>query len=337
MNKLLILPFLLLPLTLRAADVVPDGTLIANGQSANTYEWITSHGYQVEPPDRSRQHASVPFQHVQQTWDSSLGSYVFQFFIHALIDDDRGLANVNDRQRCELKTSAQSPAFMVGQEGDSVVMRWKFLLPEGMITTNRFTHIHQLKGIDNKAGTADVSYPLITFTCCAVTSSSPRQELQVRWQDRFNRNKTTYLARTDLKPLLGQWLEAEECVRYGANGSYSVVIRNVKTGAEVLRVSTRKLDMWRTDCAGLRPKWGIYRYIGDNRSMENQLRDEELHFADFAIVPVTTTGINTIGGQNSHSDAAVYTLQGQRVPSEASLFNGIYIVGGRKVVVSKQK
>ena len=33
--------------------------------------------------------------------------------------------------------------------------------------------------------------------------------------------------------------------------------------------------MWRTDCTGLRPKWGIYRYLGENRSWQDRLRDEE--------------------------------------------------------------
>ena len=43
------------------------------------------------------------------------------------------------------------------------------------------------------------------------------------------------------------------------------------------------MDMWRTGARGLRPKWGIYRYIGKNRELESSLRDEELRFADFEI------------------------------------------------------
>ncbi len=329
MNIRLWLMSLLLPVAIAASADEPDGTLTANGQSSGTYTLINSRGYQVEPPDNSRDHASSPFQHVQQTWDSDLGAYVFQFFIHALIDDDRGLANVTDRQRNELKTSSQSPAFMVGQEGDSVVMTWKFRLPEGMLTTNRFTHIHQLKAIDNKAGTADVAYPLITITCCTVGSTG--QQMQVRWQDRFNSNKTTYLARADLVPLLGQWLEAEERVRYGADGSYSITIRNVKTGEVVIDLSTRRLDMWRTDCAGLRPKWGIYRYIGENRSMQSQLRDEELRFADFAIRPVYTTGLKRT--ETAAPRGSVYTLQGIRTAEKPSLRKGVYIIDGRKTAI----
>ncbi len=53
---------------------------------------------------------------------------------------------------------------MVAQQGETLVMRWKFRLPDGMHTTSKFCHVHQLKGIDNSEGTADVSLPLITFT-----------------------------------------------------------------------------------------------------------------------------------------------------------------------------
>lgn len=330
MNRHPLLPLLLLPLALTAEAAEPDGTLTADGRSSATYTLIRSRGYEVEAPDSSRQHATAHFQHIQQTWDGDLGAYVFQFFSHALIDDDRGLANVGDRQRTELKTYNHSPAFMVAQEGDSVVMTWKFRLPEGMLTTSRFTHIHQLKGIDNSAGTADVSSPLVTFTCCTVGSS--RQELQVRWQDRTNGNKSTYLARASLAPLLGQWLEAEERVRYGADGCYSLTIRNVKTGEVVVDVAPRRLDMWRTGCAGLRPKWGIYRYIGTDRSLESQLRDEELRFADFAISPVTATGIEEATAPAAPRKG-VYTLQGVRMGHKTQLRKGVYIIDGRKAII----
>ena len=39
--------------------------------------------------------------------------------------------------------------------------------------------------------------------------------------------------------------------------------------------------MWRTDCTGLRPKWGIYRYLGEDRTWQDQLRDEEILFCRF--------------------------------------------------------
>ena len=279
--KYLILAVVMLPLSVMAGE--PDGTLIADGKSSTTYQLITSSGYMYECPDFSRDHASEPFQHIQQVMDETLKKYVFQFFIHAQIDDDRGIESTTDRQRNEIKTFDNSPEAMIGFEGETMVFKWKFLLPKGLLTTKNFTHIHQLKGIDNKAGTADVSTPLITFTCRTTGSGKKeKQVLQVRHHDRHTGALKT-MASADLTLLMGHWVEVTESVRFGEKGLYSVVINDVKTGEQVLRVDAESCDMWRTDCAGLRPKWGIYRYIGDNRSMEDLLRDEELRYADFSI------------------------------------------------------
>ena len=58
----------------------------------------------------------------------------------------------------------------------------------------------------------------------------------------------------------------------------------MKSGKTILEFSDDNLDMWRKGARGLRPKWGIYRYLGKNRELENQLRDEELRFADFEVI-----------------------------------------------------
>lgn len=304
----------------------PDGYLIADGNTAGTMQLIVNRGYALDSPDQSIRHANKPFQHVQQIWDADLKKYVFQFFIHAKLDDDRGLVNITDRQRNELKTWAKSPAFMVGQEGDIMVIKWKFKLPEGMLTTKKFCHVHQLKALDNKESTADVGMPIITFTCCIVGSGN-KQEFQVRWQDRNNNYKTFYLARLDLSQFLGVWVEAEERIKCGANGSYSLALRNLKTGNVMLDMPEQNLDMWRTDCAGVRPKWGIYRNIGENRSMENSLRDEELRFADFYVGKTVSTKVNTLESVRNDSDA-IYTVSGESVLKQQE--GQVYISQGQK-------
>ena len=81
-----------------------DGTLTADGNSAKTYDLIKRSGYNHEAPDSSREHKTEHFQHIQQVHDNQLNKYVFAFFIHAEIDDDRGLTNITDRQRNEIKT-----------------------------------------------------------------------------------------------------------------------------------------------------------------------------------------------------------------------------------------
>lgn len=258
-----------------------DGRLIADGNSDATYRLIRASGYNHEAPDSSRSHASKHFQHITQTMDKELGKPVFVFHIHANIDDDRGKAGITDRQRNEIKTDGKSPRNMVGQEGETITMRWKFKLPKGFITTKKFSHIHQLKGIDNKQGTAAVGAPLITLTCYS-KGNKGMQVLRLRYDNR-NADGSVTLVETDLAPLLGQWVEVEETATFGEKGSYSVVIRKVKGGGELFSYRNDNLDMWRTGCTGIRPKWGIYRYLGNNREWASQLRDEQLLFADFSI------------------------------------------------------
>lgn len=258
-----------------------DGKLVADGNSDATYRLIRASGYNHEAPDSSRSHASKHFKHITQIKDKTLGKPVFVFHIHANIDDDRGKAGITDRQRNEIKTDGKSPRSMVGQEGETMTMRWKFKLPNGFKTTKKFSHIHQLKGIDNKQHTADVGAPLITLTCYS-KGNKGMQVLRLRYDNRNGGGSVT-LAETDLAPLLGQWVEVEEKATFGAKGRYSVVIKKVKGGDVLLSYQDNELDMWRTGCTGIRPKWGIYRYIGENRSWQGQLRDEQLLFADFSI------------------------------------------------------
>ena len=92
-----------------------------------------------------------------------------------------------------------------------------------------------------------------------------------------------YLAKVDLADFLGQWVAVTERVRFDYGGSYSVCIVRITDGHELLRIDDRSLDLWRMSTTGLRPKWGIYRSIGDNGSLKGELRDEIVRFADFEI------------------------------------------------------
>lgn len=273
-----------------------SGLLKADGKDADTYKLILDSGYNYETPDKSGNHAQAPFRHITQSWSDELGEYVFNFILHIENDDDRGLTNVLDRQRNEIKTDGKSPAFMVAQDGETIRNTWKFRLPEGMKTTTSFSHIHQLKGIDNSSGNADVSQPLITFT--VRSKSSGTQEFQIIYNEK-NADatgwNTKYLARTDLKEFLGQWVEVEETVKCADKGSYEVRVVRLSDNKELAwfssvkgtgssgAVSVSAWDFWRDGCTGIRPKWGLYRNFGANRSNAALLRDEVLQFADFKI------------------------------------------------------
>lgn len=327
MRHLLFILAVCVTLSVRAQQA--EGLLIADGDSDATYSLIRACGYEEEVPDSSRDHSSAPFQHITQQEDDILGKPVFVFHIHAATDDDRGLANITDRQRNEIKTGPKSPSSLVAQEGETLTMMWKFKLPSGMKTTTKFTHIHQLKGIDNATGTADVSLPLVTLTCY---TSGSRQVLRLRYEDRTARDdadqNTSTLMEADLSAFLGQWVEAEEVARFGENGAYSIVIRRMSDGEEIFYYSNDALDMWRTSSAGLRPKWGIYRYIGEDRSWQDQLRDEQLLYADFSIVKEGSSDLRQVEvGWATGKTSATWNLDGRRHLTTAP---GMYIRDGKK-------
>lgn len=258
------------------------GTLVADGDDAGTYALITAQGYNQEAPDTSGDHVREPFRHIRQAFDEELKRWVFDFYIHVENDNDKGNPQKTDRQRNEIKTDGHSPASMVAQEGETLEMRWKFRLPAGMQTTAKFCHVHQLKGIDNREGTADVSLPLITFTLR--TLSNGRQQFQVIHVPPTEEGAgNDYLARIDLADLLGEWVAVTERVRFAREGSYSVVLTRISDNRELLRLDNVGRNLWRTGTTGLRPKWGIYRSIGDDGALKGELRDEVVRFADFEI------------------------------------------------------
>ena len=257
-----------------------EGALIADGNDEGTYDLILSSGYNYETPDYSGAHASDPFRHIRQSYDDRLGKYVFDFYLHIENDDDRGKPDIRDRQRNEIKTDAKSPESMVARKGETLRMTWKFRLPDGMKTTTKFAHIHQLKGIDNSEGTADVDMPLITYTVRSTNSGG--QQFQVIYVGP-SPSSNTYLAKEDLGDFLGEWVEAEETVRFDDNGSYDLRITRLTDGKELVSVSRSGISFWREGTVGMRPKWGLYRSFGDNGSLKPELRDEILKFADFKI------------------------------------------------------
>ena len=257
-------------------------SLIADGNDEATYDLILSGGYNHETPDESGAHASAPFRHIRQSYDEELGKYVFDFILHIENDDDRGKPNITDRQRNEIKTDGKSPDEMVAQKGETLRLTWKFRLPDGMKTTAKFSHIHQLKGIDNSEGNADVANPLVTFT--VRTLSNGKQQFQIIHVGPTSASTgNVYLYRTDLADFLGEWVEVTETVNFDEEGSYNVKITRAGDGKTLVEFSEDGLNLWREGTAGIRPKWGLYRNFGADGCNKDQLRDETLKFADFGI------------------------------------------------------
>ena len=139
-------------------------TLNANGPG-NTYELITNvfapgNGVSaVEAPDLYHPWAAGGNRHIAEVLDTDLGRYVFEFYSHALLDNEPVDPTLTDRQRVEIKTYAASPDNLKGTLGENIIYKWRFKIQTGFQPSANFTHIHQIKAVDG-----DDSSPLFTLT-----------------------------------------------------------------------------------------------------------------------------------------------------------------------------
>jgi hypothetical protein len=264
------LPVITLLLPLRF-PVGAQTVLEADG-AGETYELINNvlaPGYNaVESPDCA--HPGFG-RHITEAWDTALNQYVFEFHIHVTPDNDRCLNF--DRQRMEIKTYASSPANLIGVAGETIVYHWKFRLAPGFQPSPNFTHLHQIKAVGG-----DESDPIFTLT--ARKGSPNRMELI-----HDNSNKVTM---ANLSLFEGNWVEVTERIKVDhVNGTYSIDIKNIATGATILSYNNNKLMTIRADNDFVRPKWGIYRSLLNSKD----LRDEVVRFAGFSILEETVSAM----------------------------------------------
>ena len=101
-------------------------------------------------------------------------------------------------------------------------------------------------------------------------------------ENKFNvvHNNETIVASMNLSELEGTWVQITEVIKVGPNGTYSVVIKRIKDGKELLSYSNLDLETIRPDNNFIRPKWGIYRSL----KKITDLREESVRFADFYIM-----------------------------------------------------
>ena len=238
--------------------------LIADGQT-ETYTLISNvlGGNPIEHPDCGHPDFGP---HITQEWDGDLEKHSFVFYIHVAPDNDR--CQNFDRQRNEIKTYSSSPEYLKGFLGEAVTYRWRFKLDDGFQPSSNFTHIHQLKDVGG-----NISSPIITLT---PRIGSP-DRLEIGHKD--SSGVSTVVATAPLEPFRGVWVEAYERMTYGHDGSYSIELRDLSTGALLLAHDDPKIDLWRFGAAFVRPKWGIY------RSLKSQayLRDEQVRFDRFCL------------------------------------------------------
>lgn len=200
--------------------------------------------------------------HIAEVWDEDLKENVFEFYSHVTPDNDR--CEKYDRQRVEIKTYEPSPNNLKGTLGETVTYKWKFKLPKGFQPSSSFTHLHQIKAV---GGSQDL--PIFTITA---RKSKVNQLLVI------HDNETT-IASANLSEFEGVWVEVTEKIKIGANGTYSISIKKVKDGQELLSFNSENILTIRPDNDFIRPKWGIYRSL----KKAQDLRDEAVRFNDFSI------------------------------------------------------
>lgn len=237
-------------------------TLKADGPG-NTYELITSvlaSGHNaVENPECI--HTDFG-RHIVEVWDTELNENVFEFYSHVTYDNDR--CEKTDRQRIEIKTYEPSPDNLKGTIGEIITYQWKFKLPKGFQPSSNFTHLHQIKAVGGVDG-----MPIFTLSA---------QKAKVN-QFSVIHNNTDVVSSINLSELEGVWVEITEKIKVGSNGNYSISIKRIKDGKELLSYTNENLETIRPDNKFIRPKWGIYRSI----KSAGDLRDEAVRFADFSI------------------------------------------------------
>jgi len=236
----------------------------------DTYELINSvlaPGYDaVENPECVHKDFG---RHIEEVWDADLKESVFKFYIHVTPDNDR--CESIDRQRVEIKAYESSPDNLKGVLGETITYKWKFKLPTGFQPSTNFTHLHQIKAVGGSE-----SMPL--FTLSAKKGKINKMNLI--------HNNVTVLASANLSEFENTWVEITETIKVGGNGTYSMNIKRISDGKEILSYSNANIMTIRPDNKFIRPKWGIY------RSLKNpeDLRDESVRFADFSITEGSISG-----------------------------------------------
>lgn len=245
--------------------------LRADGRSDDTYSLLDSvlGGTSYEVPDCSH---SGYGPHITQRTDTELNRPVFAFHAHVSQDSDRCINY--DRQRVEIKTYDPSPSSLKGYQGETVTLSWNFRLNSQFQASSKFTHIHQIKA---KGG--DDSMPLITLTPRKKGSSNV---LEIIYVGRDGQN--VILKSDDLSKFAGKWVHAVEELTYSKNGKYSLVLTRTDNGQHIMTVTNSNIDLWRDNTEFIRPKWGIYRSLGEASS----LRDEHVYFDNFCLAKGTS-------------------------------------------------
>jgi len=188
--------------------------------------------------DRAKSHAGTKHIYVQ-------GDNV-RFDMHMRDRDTK-----TDRQRNEAVGMKQNGRRLDMRDGETWKLSWELFIPSSLRATKSFTHIHQLKmpGLG--------SAPIFVMSL-RLKGSTPTIETQVA-------HKGVHVGHVDLAPLQNKWIKTEFEFKIGNNGRVRWVLRD--GSRTVIDTSRSGVDMFMSD--RVRPKWGIYRSLGDKANLRD--------------------------------------------------------------------
>lgn len=252
-------------ITLQADGETDTHQLISNA-FAPDYNPIETPGFKKGNCDN---HSEFNKKHITQVYDSILEKHVFKFVIHVKEDNDR--CKKFDRQRNEIKGYKASPIGLKGYIGETITYKWKFKLSKDFSSSQRFTHVHQIKAY----GEEPHCKPIFTF-------STKKGKTNDYFLLKHSTGKTSEtLTKVNLDLFKGSWVTVKETITYNDSnkGKYQLHITNSTTQKTIIDYINPNIQTWNKGAEFVRPKWGIYRSLLDSAN----LKDEKILFADFEI------------------------------------------------------
>ena len=198
------------------------------------------------------------FEHIKLVKDSELGS-AFAFFIHRDEDGDRDKKwpKGKERQRNEIKGYQSSPETLKAKKSETHYIKWYLKIEKTFKITKAFCHFFQLKAV----GSHNVKDPILTLSG-VIERGKP--QLQLQW---WSGDQSGRIFLADWEDCKDKWLICESLCHYAKDGFFKFSIRSVDGDLNIKKV--QKLETWRKGFSFVRPKWGIYRSIADDKQNMN--------------------------------------------------------------------
>ena len=203
--------------------------------------------FETVEDDRADSHPAA-HPHIYATGDN------WRFNIHTV---DRDTSTDRQRQEVTGLRNGSGGNYPKWTEGQTWRVTYSMYIPSSLRATTTFTHIMQMKQPGN--GTS----PLVVQSLRRVNGVQTI-ELKLAVDD-------ILVGRTNLEPLHDRWTDVDFQIKVG-NGSAGTVRWILKSGGStVIDASKTGVDTFLAD--RVRPKWGIYRSLGDT---SGSLRDTYL-------------------------------------------------------------